>query len=380
MKKEGRVQVTLSGLSMERLMNELSRRGVKMDQVKRGKHREITAVVSRRNERVLREIAGEKGYQVSKARPVGLLRALRRLLDRWGLAAGAALGIGLVIWGMGFVWAVRVENAGPYEGEVRTYLQELGIRPGTPRSAVSLDGLSDRLEWRFPRIKWARASWEGVTLVVHLDEGTPPPGRETEKGSGDVVAAEDGVILRITTFAGTPQAKPGDLVRAGQVLIKGEEKRGNDKTEPVLAQGEIIARVWVSARVRMEAKETVSQPTGGEAVTRTIDLPFYRWQAGEKPDYAAYDLERTVLPVGGCWVPCVLIRDRYAEAALREEPRKAEELRREGAQAAFLALKQALITDEIVDKWINFSMIEGDNILVTATAEVHRDIGRRPTK
>jgi hypothetical protein len=55
-------------------------------------------------------------------------------------------------------------------------------------------------------------------------------------------------------------------------------------------------------------------------------------------------------------------------------------LRREGAQAAFLALKQALITDEIVDKWINFSMIEGDNILVTATAEVHRDIGRRPTK
>ena len=52
------------------------------------------------------------------------------------------------------------------------------------------------------------------------------------------------------------------------------------------------------------------------------------------------------------------------------------------AEAGALAMQNLLFTctndDEIIDKALNFSMIEGDNITVTATAEVLRDIGRRP--
>ena len=39
-------------------------------------------------------------------------------------------------------------------------------------------------------------------------------------------------------------------------------------------------------------------------------------------------------------------------------------------------LQETQNPNEIVDKWIDFSMIEGDTIVVTATAEISRDIGR----
>ena len=52
-----------------------------------------------------------------------------------------------------------------------------------------------------------------------------------------------------------------------------------------------------------------------------------------------------------------------------------EEMKREGAGAALSVLNRALLTDEIVDKWLNFSMIEGGSVAVEATAEVARQIG-----
>ena len=35
---------------------------------------------------------------------------------------------------------------------------------------------------------------------------------------------------------------------------------------------------------------------------------------------------------------------------------------------------------EMVDKWLNCGMIEGDNMIVAATAEIEREIGRVRTR
>ena len=43
---------------------------------------------------------------------------------------------------------------------------------------------------------------------------------------------------------------------------------------------------------------------------------------------------------------------------------------------AVFELNKTLFSDEILDKWIVFSMIEGDTITVTATAEALSFIGR----
>ncbi|MDO5326468.1 MAG: sporulation protein YqfD [Clostridia bacterium] len=370
------VQFTLTGWSAEKLLNEAGKLGIKLKRVRREKNRSITVRTSAHDYEAFCRLAAEKGFQVGKMKPVGLLRLLRMLKGRIGLWVGAAAGIGMLMFSFCFVWQVNIENAGPYEGEVRSYLEALDIRPGILRSKISLGDLRDQLEWRFPQVKWIRTAWTGTALSITLEQGTPPPETEDAGKAGNVVAAEDGLISRISTFAGTPLVKAGDFVRAGQILIVGEERGRNGENVPVKARGEAVARVWVSSQVRMPITEEASYPTGREFERRIIWTPFFSWSKEETPGYLTSDKEINILSLGGVWVPIQVIRETYKEVTLQKEARNLAEVKKEGKKAAILALNRALISEETVDKWINFGMIEGDNMMVTATAEVLRSIGR----
>ena len=373
----GQVQFRVRGLSAEKLLNAARQQGISFSRVKREKSRSLLMRCSEKDYEAFRPLAQEKGFEISEAQPVGILRLEKRLAKRIGLWAGALIVLGLLIWALGYVWEVRVENAGAYLGEVRTFLDELGIRPGIRRSGVNLSDLRGRLEWRLPAVKWVRTEWQGVSLVVRLEEGVPPPEIASNEGTGDVVAASDGLIQRVTTYAGTPAVKAGDFVKAGQTLIRGEERGKDGTAHPVRARGEVIARQWVSVVTRVPIMETASEPTGRKTVLRVIDTPFFSWRREEEPSYLTYDRNREILPLGGAWLPVWLVRETFAEVSLRPRSRDLDEAKREGAQAAIFALNQALNNDETVDKWMKFDMIEGDTITVTATAKILRDIGRR---
>ena len=373
----GQVQFRVKGLSAEKLLNEARKRGIAFSRVKREKSRSLLLRCSPKDYAAFSEMAREKGFEVSPVQPVGWLRMKKQLTKRIGLCAGALIVLGLLIWAMGYVWEVRVENAGAYLGEVRMFLDAEGVRPGIRRSSVRLSELQDKLVWRLPKVKWVRAEWQGVSLVVRLEEGVPPPDTVSDEGSGDVVAAADGLIQRITTYAGTPAVKAGDFVKAGQILIKGEERGKDGDVHPVSARGEVIARQWVVVKTRVPVTETVSVPTGRETVLRVIGTPVFTWHREEAPDYLTSDIDCRAVPLGGAWLPVWMVRETFMEVSLREQGRDLEEVKREGTRAAVFGLNQATMNDETVDKWINFSMIEGDTMTVTATAEILRDIGRR---
>ena len=377
MKINGQVQFRVKGLSAEKLLNAARTRHISFSRVKRDKNRSLLLRCSPKDYAVFSEMAREKGFEISPAQPVGWLQLEKRLIRRIGLWAGALIALGLLIWALGYVWEVRVENAGAYLGEVSLFLKEQGIQPGIRRSAVSLSTLRDKLEWRLPKVKWVRVQWQGVSLVVRLEEGEPPPDTVSFVGSGNVVAAADGLIQRITTYAGTPAVKAGDFVKTGQMLIKGEERGKEGELHPVKACGEVIARQWIVVKTSVPVTETVSVPSGRKTVLRMIASPFFTWCREEKPNYLTSDLDCRNVSLGGAWLPVWMVRETYWEVSVREQNRDLEEVKREGTQAAVFGLNQAIINDETVDKWINFSMIEGNTITVTATAEVLRDIGRR---
>ncbi len=175
------VELCIKGLNGEKLINEARKRGAVLHSVRRDAGRGFILRCRRKDCALIRGIAEEKGYAVEAARPVGLLRYLTGAGRRRGLLAGSLLCVGLAVYALGFVWQVRVENAGAYAGEVRHFLMEQGIRPGIRRSRVKLAALRDALEWYLPEVKWVRASWEGVALKISVEEGMPPPAVETEE-------------------------------------------------------------------------------------------------------------------------------------------------------------------------------------------------------
>ena len=342
----------VTGLGAEKLLNEARKRGLRLSQVKRNQDRALTVRCSPKTCAAFQELARERGFQVEPARPVGLLRFFKALGKRWGLLAGAALCAVALFWSMGFIWQVRVENAGAYAGEVRVYLEELGVKPGVQRRGLDLAVLREKLEWRLPKVKWVQVEYAGVALRVRLEEGVPPPEVESAGAAGDVVAQEDGVLSRLTTYAGTPVAKAGELVHAGQVLITGAERGPNGEMVPVKAQGEAIARIWVSTQARVPLEETLSQPTGREETRRVLVTPFFSWSTQGTPDYLTCDRDVTETTVGGAWLPLVLRRETYLEVALEKERRDEDTVKGEAARAALRLLREITAGQNVIDKFV----------------------------
>ena len=373
----GYVRLRLRGLNAEKLLNAARRQGIRLRHIRREENRELSLLLPAREEAAFREIAEEKGYWTGTSIPIGMLSLERGILKRWSLLLGGLLAAALAMLLLSRIWTVRIENAGPYAGEVRTVLQEAGVQAGVPKSEISLKELRETLEWRLPQIQWAHVRWEGVSLVVRLEQGTAQPAPEPSAERMDVVAARDGLIRRLTVYAGTPMVQAGDMVKAGQLLIRGEEKSAEGNTVAVRARGEAKASVWYASRVRMPLTSLRSLPTGRTFARRVVASPYMTWCPADTPDYLVSDVEISNLPVGGVWLPVWIQRETYAEAMPETIARDAQEVRSEAEQAALRALDGALIADETVDKWINFSMIEGDFVIAEAAAEAVRDIGRR---
>ena len=107
-----------------------------------------------------------------------------------------------------------------------------------------------------------------------------------------------------------------------------------------------------------------------------LKFPFFSFSFQDTPDYLQWDLEIEESNLGGAWLPVRLIRERYWEAAVEENLRNPEEIRREAGKAALQMLEKTFPDEDFVDKWVDYSMIEGDAMIATATAEMERDIAR----
>jgi similar to stage IV sporulation protein len=242
---------------------------------------------------------------------------------------------------------------------------------------VDVGAIRDALEWRYPRIAWFEAGWRGTTLVVRAVEGVLPR-EDAQDGPCDIVAERDGVIHSIVTRAGTPVVTAGLIVRAGEVLIKGEERTSDGAVKPVAARGSVTARVWVGSAVSIPAVENVTSYTGSQQTVSTIRTPFFDLWKLAACDYAQYDTAVSEMPIGGIFLPLTLRTETRMEAEITRNQREMEALREEASAAALRKLQEKTAEGEsFIDIWGNCSMIEDEKVGAYAIGEKLVEIGLR---
>ncbi len=365
----------LNGLNLERFLNLLQQNGIPLVSLRRKDARTLVCECYSADLSAISALAQEKGWRMEAVCPLGLSAFLLRLKKRPGIPVGIALMlIGMMVFSQ-FVWRVDVQNAGAYEAEIVSYLQESGYHTGVPRKRVDAKALESALTYRYPQIAWFHVYVTNVTLVVETSPGVAMP-EKTGDEAGDLVARRDGIIHAIRTFAGTPQVQAGDVVRKGDVLIRGEERSADGMLVPVHADGTVTARCWDSWTVTMPLSDIQSTETGRETVSVRIHTPWFDWPSQtESPDYLASNTYLTESPLVGAFFPVFLHTLIHREVSMEYEPRDMEEVRKEASEAALRQLKNALFGDEIIDKWVDYCMIEDDTLAATATAERLVDIG-----
>ena len=369
---------TLTGLNLERFMNIMHKSGVQLLSARRVDNRTLEGECFSADLPRVRQLADEKGWRLQSAVPQGFSALWAAMRRRPGIPIGALLALGMVIVLMQFVWRVELNNAGAYQAEIAAYLREEGYGAGTPKSRVSAAELERKLTRRYPAIAWFHAYVYNVTLVVDCTPGVPMPNLPAAT-PGDVVAAHGGVVQSIRVFAGTAQVRAGDLVQKGQVLIRGVERARDEQLTPVHASGVVMARCWRSHTAELPLYDVQSVETG-RLVTRTqLCTPWFSLPSAlEAPEFLAYNTYVSLAPVVGSFFPAFQKTVEQREVAMSRTPRAESEVRQEAAAAALRALKTELRGYEIVDKWVDYCMIEGVTLAATATAEWLMDIGGTP--
>ena len=247
----GYVLVELSGYSPERLINLCGYNGIELWGMSsiNGTHQ---FYVRRQDFKQLVGFVRKSKNRLIIRKKYGLpfcLRSKRRY--RW-FASGILLCL-LILYILSLhIWQITFDGNSYFTDELLAKaLSTKGYDAGMRKEQIRCDDLEMMLRESYPEITWVSAQIKGTELYIQIRENTGIlTVNESETQPCDLVASRDGIITHIITRTGTPLVKQGDIVTAGQTLVKGTVELFNDSKEKtgehlVTAEADIYAQTEI---------------------------------------------------------------------------------------------------------------------------------------
>ena len=271
-----RIEVRIEGFQIGKLLDAAARSGMLLKAIRVDSETAVRAEIAACDLKQLQKLAGAR-YRVTPQVRRGVVYQTRALLRRPMLVIGVLLAASMVIAESFFVAAVTIDGyrAIP-ESALRDCLAASGVREGVYRPGIDWGQAEAALFETFPQIMWVRLVYDGRLVVLEVaetghqiirgeselaadEEKLFIPAPEPQNGSCTIVAARSGYIERIDPLWGDAMAEPGDYVKKGQILIRGQipiETTTFDENAPkeyyVRARGEVWARVPYRLTFRQE--------------------------------------------------------------------------------------------------------------------------------
>ena len=372
------MELELVGLNLEGLLSRAAQAGIRVRMARRVDERTMRVRIDAAQRETMEALCARCGWAMREVRAGGFLRLSRWLFAHWTRAAAIVLFVALTAVSSQLLWAVRVENAGRDAAEIRRFVREEGLLPGRPIRTISTDALREALLLRLPDLAYASVNWAGSTLVIDCQEALTGEQVLAEGDGLDLVASQPGIVTRLWVLSGTPAVEIGQAVRAGQVLIRGEERGEQGSMHAVKAQGEVTARVWArgDAKVSRYVERTVE--TGAVRRRVTLCSPWHVREVRGAEPFESQDASVELQPVVGLFLPVWREIETLAETTVFRE-------RRSDADAASLAQGAAQQLAklkcpsgvEILDKWVDYSMIDDEFVYATVVLEYEWGIAVR---
>ncbi|MBW6408505.1 sporulation protein YqfD [Clostridium weizhouense] len=266
-----------------------------------------------------------------------------------------------------YIWAIDIEtknNLSPFE--VRQELISIGIKPGLKKEDINVYNVEKKLEDLSSEIMWVRARIEGSTLKVVVEEKVNPPSRNKVMPE-QVLAKMDGEVKRVFTFSGNSAVVPGDIVKAGDVLILPiQGKEGFEKE--VKPSGSVIANTFYEKSMELQISGKKLERTGKK--DSDIYLNFWNKKIYLKKainDFESYD---KIEENGGVFNKII-----YFERAGKNINLDRDSTIKESVEKLQRSLEKNLINDaKIIDNKVSVEDIENGKIRIKVVFTVEQDI------
>ena len=379
-----RVTLRLEGLMLERFIDRALAEGVRFERVRHEGRRRLLLCTNPFGARKTLALAEQFGLNCGIVRESGPHAIARRLARRWTLIVAALVCATFLALFLSRIWIIDVSIAGegPVGDTISCALRALGVVPGAARNTVDPEALELTLAAACDGFSYVGVRLQGVRLLVEAAPEVEAPEIYDPDTVRDLVAAADGIVLSVDARAGKASVAAGETVRRGQVLIRGEERQTREEMRGVQSLGEVIARTRYTGTAEAPLEEIRRVYTGRTSTSAVLRLLDWRLPLTEGEVLSPAEVFNEVLPVGGLFLPLVI--ERTTCRAYREErvPVDDAALRRKLAERAFATAEAEMLacTDpaaEIADRWIDYSVTAGSELLARAVLEVHQNIAVR---
>ena len=377
---KGNVRLRVEGLLPEKLLQRALSQGARFDVVRRTDERTLLIATDERGAGIIEALCERYGLPatVLRRRGGGWLR--ERLRQRATLAAGIAVFLALCWLLLGHIWRVDIVFTGEAAvlgdpGPFRAELEDLGIRPGIARSLDAV-ALSDALAAEIEGYGFVGARVEGVRLLVEAAPEVSAPEVYDVQSPRDLYARQDGIVISAKVESGTLCVKPGDTVRRGQLLIRGEEQLAKEETRPIAALGEVNIRAWYAGEAELPLYETQVTEAGRASTASRLALPWWEWTLEAGQDFADQRVSLERLPIGGLFLPLEIVRETRRETRATAVEADREQLAERlvplaMADAAAQLTRSGLQDLRIARSWINYEILDERVLHASAVYEIY---------
>ena len=328
----GSVRFTARGGSTERFLNQASRSGVNLWNI-RCRDGTLTACVRARSFKKLRAAVRKSRVRLHIEKRRGLPFLFYRYRKRKGIFAGAALFL-LLLWFLsGFVWTIGITgNSKVSSQEISGTLEELGVKPGCYRPLLDLHGIEQEVLLKLPDLSWISINIKGSHAAVLVKERTFHSELVPYNVPCNVKASCTGQIVKLEVYEGVPAVRKGDAVSKGDLIASGIIEESTGVYRYAHASAKAVARTEHELSVRVDYTQKIHAPTGKKVIRRELivggfSLPL-SFGAEPKGDYAK-TISVSLAELFGMQIPFGIRTSGYAEFGTKTVTLTPEEAERQ---------------------------------------------------
>ncbi|MEE1002926.1 MAG: sporulation protein YqfD [Acutalibacteraceae bacterium] len=276
----GYVKFSGNGVFPERFLNLCAKENILVWNPKVNVN-EISGYMRINDYKRIRKIAKKSCMRIKITKRVGLPFLVNRYRHRYGIPIGAVLFF-IIIWYLsGFVFNISINgNITADKKEVLSSLKNCGVYLGQRTSNIDAELTRQKFLINNPEFSWAALNIKGSYITVELAQTTEKNEKSDDKEPCNIIAKNDGKIIKIKAYEGKPAVSVGEAVTKGDLLVSGVIELTDKTTKFVHSNAEVTAQTRHSLKVFVPF-DNFEELTDEKTIKRSvlsianIDIPLF---------------------------------------------------------------------------------------------------------
>lgn len=242
--RKSNITLEIQSLIPEKIINLAWQSGIEIKNIERKNITTLKLTINLNDYKKLEKIAKKAQCKFKIVERAGLGFLILKLRRRRALILGCILFVIIIYYLSTYIWRIDItteKNLSPYE--IRMELLNYGVKEGVKKKNIDIYKLEEEIMKNNDSIMWIRIRTEGSLLKITASERQSPPKVILMDDPCNLVAKKDGEVVRVYTTAGTALVKEDDIVKKGDILVKGQQGKEGEEYS-VHAKGHVIARTF----------------------------------------------------------------------------------------------------------------------------------------